>query len=337
MPPKKIIRGHEGADSSLESLRGKIEFILRNGYIDERESFEDLYRESYRIVLAGRAKKYHDMMTEVIYKELISRFESLIKRALGVLIPAWATKKETLTSFGSGTEIEFFTALEDFGKESTFIFSVISEITEYLDMAYRRDKRLPYTFPIGCNIFRKIYQEQVFVIDATESTLQDLTLNWIMREIERNRNQEMANIQLLRLTVQFLKSISEGAPSSHETPYSICEDIFLRNSEKFYQEEANAWLKHWRQDAYFQQACRRIEDDWNWCLPIFGKISTNKISNIMENQFISQQKEQLLGLGASVDAIKWLQNEGEIIRSRALTSQPEIPEATWSFSRKLYR
>lgn len=149
------------------------------------------------------------------------------------------------------------------------------------------------------------------------TTVQNVIMVFIRNEFHRDRIYDLVDHERLRSSIQFLKTISENVAKNkvskntaeEDTPFAAVEARLLHDCQRFYQEEAEAWLHHGRLDSYCHQAVRRLQDEWERCKALLGEPSAGKMVKLVGDEVIRRRLDDLKQLEARDDVLTWLQDE----------------------------
>jgi cullin 3 len=261
----------QSAQSIWNSLANAIdEIVLRNSSI---LSFEELYRNSYNLVIQKHGKLLYDGVTSKISSHLNTTAKRLSSTADALLL------EEVATSFD----------------DHVTTMTMVRDILMYMDRTFVSQSNEKSTFIQGLHLYRTIVWEH----NQVQSRVSDLLLEAIAKE----RSGELTDDRdILKKILSMLLQIDNAENSNvYERDFA---DTFLGRTQEFYQMESSEYLAVNSASDYVDKAKRRLEEEKLRVLALALPPSTvDELQEILQTELIQRHAKTLVTMENSGFAV----------------------------------
>jgi len=232
-------------------------------------SFEELYRNSYNLVLHKHGNLLYDGVSDKIAAQLVRTVEILSDVPDSLLMDAVAT------SF----------------REHQITMSMISDILMYMDRNFTSQNRKRPVYDLGLHLFRV----HVWEHHRVQSRITEQLLTVIASERDGFLTDDRT---LIKSIITMLLQISASDSSNiYERDF---EGIFLGTTQEFYRNESSTYLCINSASDYVDKAKVRIEEELGRVSALTLPQSTEKeIQSILEAELITQHAATLVNMDRS--------------------------------------
>ncbi|QIW98907.1 hypothetical protein AMS68_004425 [Peltaster fructicola] len=300
-PPK---RGLNNADLDFESTWAVLERAFREIHTKNASalSFEELYRNAYKIVLK---KKGEELYTQVIRFEERWLAEQVRSDIVKLLTPALL-----MSGMGSSTSATpaeqrvagemFLRALKQAWEDHQLCMGMLTDVLMYMDRVYCTDHRQPSIFAKSMSIFR----DQILRTPARSNmaTLLEILTSIVLDQIQMDRAGEKIDQYLIKSNIYMLEGLYENEREAEDDKLYLTrfEQEFLDTSQNFYREESERLLKDSDAGAYCSHVKRRIQEENDRCRSTLSESTTSKIQKVVEDEMIRHKISNLIDMESGV-------------------------------------
>src|ERR1700761_1834462 len=208
-------------------------------------SFEQLYRNAYKIVLKKKGAELYNnvaqfeadwLSTEVSEKVGKQLTAPLLLLADGVGRSTGASAERRVAGEG------FLRVLKEAWEDHQVCMGMLTDVLMYMDRVYCTDHRQPSIFGKAMGIFR----DRILLSPARRNSpeMMDVLTAIILDQIQMDRDGEKIENSLIKSNVYMLEGLYESDQEAEEEKLYLrrFEPCFLRTSAAFYREEGERLL-----------------------------------------------------------------------------------------------
>ncbi|KAK1146407.1 hypothetical protein N8T08_003194 [Aspergillus melleus] len=262
-------------------------------------SFEQLYRNSYNIVLMTRGNDLYDKVKELEQEWLDTDVQ---KRVTAAIVPGLLVEKETADVGDQANEKraageKFLIALKEAWEDHQLCMSMITDVLMYMDRVVSSDKGRPSIYVAAMALFRdSILRAQIrsdletSVVSVLEST--------ILFMIQLERSGHIIDRTSIRHCIYMLEGLYETITEEESSRLylTIFEPAFLETSRTFYQAEGKRLLDTADAATFCKVASERIAEEKERCLYTLSHLSEPKIKDVLDNELIRNNIAEVVQL-----------------------------------------
>lgn len=265
-------------------------------------SFEELYRNAYKIVLKkkgdelyGRVAKFEERwLGENVRREILRYMTPplLIVDGQGRSLATTAEKRTA----GEG----FLRALKQAWEEHQICMGMLTDVLMYMDRVYCTDHRQPSIFAKSMGLFRdQILRSQT---QPDQSVLIEVLTRIILDQIQMDRDGEAIDPHLIKANIYMLEGLYESEQEVEDEKLYLqsFEPAFLHSSAQFYREEGERLLKESDAGTYCGHAKRRIDEESDRCRSTLSESTSSKIQRVVEDELIRHKMKGLIEMESGV-------------------------------------
>ncbi|OQR80766.1 Cullin family protein [Achlya hypogyna] len=252
------------AKETWQALRSAIKEI--HGHNASLLSFEELYRNSYNMVL----HKHGDMLYTGVVECVTEHLNQLATRVIqapddSLLLELYAT-----------------------WTDHTITMTMIRDILMYMDRTYVPGKRKVPIYDMGLLLFRDTIARHPNVKDRLRWTL--------LQNIENERNGELIDRGITKGILSMLVDLGLHTNTVYEEDF---ENEFLRTTAAFYNAEAQRLLDQNTCPDFMQKADKRLAEEHNRVLQYLNASTEPKLKAIVERELIENHAKALVDMEGS--------------------------------------
>ncbi|USW55880.1 Putative cullin protein, neddylation [Septoria linicola] len=295
-------------------------------------SFEELYRNAYKIVLK---KKGTELYNKVAQFEEHWLGDGVRPKIVNLLTAPLQLTDDLGRSLATTSERRvagerFLASLKLAWEDHQVCMGMLTDVLMYMDRVYCTDNRQPSIFAKSMSIFR----DQILrtpIRSGADNLLQYLT-NLILDQISMDREGERIDSHLIKSNIYMLEGLYESEQEAEDEKLYIksFEADFLDRSARFYREEGERLLKESDAGTYCRHARRRIDEESDRCRSTLSETTAPKIQKVVEDELIRHKMKGLIemdsGVRYMVDNDKF--NELHLVYDLEARVDPKKPELT---------
>ncbi|KAF1317887.1 Cullin family protein, partial [Globisporangium splendens] len=241
------------------SLRNAIDEIFSHNA--SLLSFEELYRNSYNLVL----HKHGDLLYNGVIGVITARLE------------------KTAQEIAAVSDDLLLIVLNQKWTDHQIIMTMVRDILMYMDRTYVNQKRKHPIYDSGLYIFRDTI--------ARNPNIRERLRQLLLRTIEHERNGELVDRSLLKNILRMLVDLGVHSNVVYEDDF---ECYFLDWTLDFYRAEAQAMLDVATCAEYLVKAEKRLVEEANRVSHYLNVSTEHKLKSIVEMQLIKNQAKALV-------------------------------------------
>jgi cullin 3 len=254
------------AETIWNSLATAIdEIVLRNSSI---LSFEELYRNSYNLVIQKHGKLLYDGVTA----KLSSHLNDAANRLSST--PDSSLLEEIALSF----------------ENHVITMTMVRDILMYMDRTYVASNHEKSTFVQGLHLYRVLVWEHYNV----QHRASELLMEVILKERKGEITDETVQGVLKKVLAMLLQM---DAAENHHVYERDFGNMFLGSTQEFYQMESSAYLAVNSASDYVQKAKTRLEEERSRCVSLALPPNTvEELQKILYAELIQRHAKTLVSM-----------------------------------------
>ncbi|PLB55411.1 Cullin-domain-containing protein [Aspergillus steynii IBT 23096] len=262
-------------------------------------SFEQLYRNSYNIVLMMRGNDLYDKVKELEQEWLDTDVQKRVTAAVvpGLLLSNEAGHAEDQANEKRAAGEKFLVALKEAWEDHQLCMSMITDVLMYMDRVVSADKGRPSIYVTAMALFRDSILRsgirpnlETTVVSALEST--------VLFMIQLERSGHIIDRTLVRHCIYMLEGLYETITEEESSRLylTIFEPAFLETSRVFYRAEGKRLLETADAATFCKVASERISEEKERCLYTLSTLSEPKIKDVLDNELIRNNIAEVIQL-----------------------------------------
>ncbi|KAK5138043.1 hypothetical protein LTR08_005840 [Meristemomyces frigidus] len=297
-------QGLNGADVDFETTWGILEKAFQEIHTKNASalSFEELYRNAYKIVLKKKGEELYNHVAQFEESWLGNTVRVEIVRHLTALLMLGEGTGRTMNTQTERREAgeRFLKSLKGAWEDHQVCMGMLTDVLMYMDRVYCTDHRQPSIFAKSMGLFR----DQILrtpVRQGSPTLLQILT-RIILDQIQMDRDGEAIDQFLIKANVYMLEGLYDSDQEVEDDKLYLrtFELEFLHSSAEFYREEGERLLKESDAGTYCRHAKRRIDEENDRCRSTLSESTTPKIQRVVEDELIRHKMKGLIEMETGV-------------------------------------
>ncbi|ETI19298.1 hypothetical protein G647_09130 [Cladophialophora carrionii CBS 160.54] len=286
-------------------------------------SFEELFRNAYKLVL----KKKQDLL----YDKVVQLIETWLRGTVRVKIYSFITPALLASALAPNDSVpsqenrvageRFIKTLRDAFNDHQLCTGMITDVLMYMDRIMEQEKKRPPIFATSMALFQKEVLNTPLDTDPAVNVLSLLEMV-LLDMIKMERNNETIDRPLVRGCCYMLEGLYESFTEDESSKLYLTsfEPKFLQTSREFYNKEGRTLLVEADATTFCTKARKRISEEQERCQQTISKITEQKIKSVVEKELISANIKDVINMeGTGVqnmldnDKIQDLANVYELI------------------------
>ncbi|KIW99105.1 uncharacterized protein Z519_00768 [Cladophialophora bantiana CBS 173.52] len=262
-------------------------------------SFEELFRNAYKLVLKKKQDMLYDRVVQLIETWLRDnvrmKIYSLITPAL---LADRLDQNATIQSEESRVAGErFIRALKDAFADHQLCTGMITDVLMYMDRMFAQEQKRPPTFAASMALFRTQVLNTPLHDDPTITVL-SLLETVLLDMIRMERKGEIIDRPLVRACCYMLEGLYETFTEDEPSKIYLTsfEPKFLQASREFYATEGQTLLVEADASTFCTHATRRLAEEQERCQQTISQITEPKIKAVVEKELISAHIRDVINM-----------------------------------------
>ena len=297
-------QGLTGSDVDFDQTWAILERAFREIHTKNASalSFEELYRNAYKIVLKKKGEELYNKVAQFEESWLGETVRTSIVRLLSA--PLMLTDGSGRTLAGPAERRQageaFLRALKQSWEDHQVCMGMLTDVLMYMDRVYCTDNRQPSIFAKSMGLFRDQILRTPVRPDAP--TLLEILTRIILDQIQMDRDGESIDQFLIKSNVYMLEGLYDSEQEVEEEKLYLrsFERVFLETSAEFYRDEGERLLKESDAGTYCRHARRRIDEEDDRCRSTLSEGTTPKIQRVVEDELIRHKMKGLIEMDSGV-------------------------------------
>jgi len=297
-------KGLNGADVDFETTWGILEGAFKEIHTKNASalSFEELYRNAYKIVLKKKGEDLYNKVAQFEETWLGQNVRTnIVKNLTAPLMLADGTGR-TLTTQTERRQAgeRFLKSLKGAWEDHQVCMGMLTDVLMYMDRVYCTDHRQPSIFAKSMGLFR----DQILRTPVRQGmpTLLEVLTRIILDQIQMDRDGEAIDQFLIKSNVYMLEGLYDSDQEVEDEKLYLrsFELEFLHSSAEFYREEGERLLKESDAGTYCRHAKKRIDEENDRCRSTLSESTTPKIQRVVEDELIRHKMKGLIEMETGV-------------------------------------
>ncbi|KAL2870988.1 cullin family protein [Aspergillus lucknowensis] len=262
-------------------------------------SFEQLYRNSYNIVLVQRGNELYER-TKQLEREWLC--EEVRKRVVAGISSSLLLVQEVVDAQDQAVERRvagerFLSVIKEAWEDHQLCMKMITDVLMYMDRAIASDPRKVPIYPATMALFRDHVLRSPIRSDS-QTTVDDVLKSTILFMIKLERSGHMIDRALIRHCIYMLEGLyeTEMEEESSKLYLTSFEPDFLETSTTFYQTEGKRLLEMADAATFCISALDRIAEERERCLYTLSHLSEAKIKDVLDNELLRKNLFEVINL-----------------------------------------
>ncbi|KAK3674482.1 hypothetical protein LTR78_005568 [Recurvomyces mirabilis] len=297
-------RGLNGADVDFQTTWIVLETAFREIHTKNASalSFEELYRNAYKLVLKKQGEELYKRVAEFEEQWLGSTVRKEIVQTLSAPLMVNEGAGRTLATANERRQAgeKFLRRLKQSWEDHQVCMGMLTDVLMYMDRVYCTDHRQPSIFAKSMGLFR----DQILrtPLSQHQPNLLDVLTRIILDQIQMDRDGENIDPFLIKSNVYMLEGLYESDVEAEDDKLYLksFELEFLQQSAEFYREEGARLLKESDAGTYCRHAKRRIDEENDRCRSTLTESTSPKIVRVVEDELIRNKMKGLIEMESGV-------------------------------------
>ncbi|KAJ6141541.1 hypothetical protein N7470_009931 [Penicillium chermesinum] len=265
-------------------------------------SFEQLYRNAYKVVLMMKGQELYDRVKELIGNWLRENVQkTVINSIIPILLQAHTAQASSEVYDQTNERREagekFLGVLTEAWENHQLCMGMITDVLMYMDRIIAVDQSKPSINVVAMTLFRDhVLRAKVRPDEPT--TVSDLLESTILFTIQQERAGHVINRMLIRHCIQMLEGLYEnvGADQNSKLYLSTFEPAFLQHSREFYEAEAQRLLEVGDAATFCKTASQRIIEEQERARTTLSLLTEPKILAVVDEVLILRHIDEVVQL-----------------------------------------
>ncbi|KAL6049859.1 Cullin-3A isoform A [Balamuthia mandrillaris] len=252
------------AENTWKLLKGAIHKIHKQNASEL--SFEELYRNSYNMVLHKYGDRLYKGLQQVVDEHL----------------------KEVANDVAAANDEFFLEQLNKAWSDHKISMLMIRDILMYMDRVYVMHHNVPTVYDLGLMLFRDNI--------ARAPRIKDRLLKTLLGLVEKERRGEVINRSLVKSITQMLIDLGVNSRNVYEEDF---ERHFLETSADFYRIESQEFISSNSASDYMRKVSIRINEEMDRVAHYLDSSTEPKIKDVVETELIAAHMKTLIEMEGS--------------------------------------
>ncbi|PYH41446.1 cullin family protein [Aspergillus saccharolyticus JOP 1030-1] len=262
-------------------------------------SFEQLYRNSYNIVLMARGEDLYERIKKLEQEWLDAEVKTRVTAAISsslLLAKELAEVQEQANERREAGE-RFLAAMREAFEDHQLCMGMITDVLMYMDRFMSTDHRKPSIYAAAMALFREHVLQSPIRSDSKTKVV-DVLESTILFMIQLERSGQIIDRVLIRHCVYMLEGLYESSneEESSKLYLTIFEPAFLDASKKFYQAEGRRLLETGDAATFCKVATDRLAEETERCTYTLSSSTESKIKEVLDKELIASNISEVVNL-----------------------------------------
>lgn len=274
-------------DTLAQSLR---EIHAKNA---SRLSFEELYRNAYKLVLKKHGEKLYANVKQLVVEHL----KVVAVRDVRPLVPSAIVTGGA--AFGTASSVEkriggdkFLDRLKVVWEDHQLCMGMMKDVLMYMDRVFCADHKIPSIYVTCMGLFRDhILRNPQYNIGKALNTV-------ILDQIKMEREGDIINHATIRSCVYMLEALYENEDENENEKIYLTsfEGEFLAASGEFYKQEGVRLLRECDAATYLRKTDKRLSEEYSRSHDTLSTLSEPKIRAVVERELITNNIKEVMDM-----------------------------------------
>ncbi|KMK63148.1 SCF ubiquitin ligase subunit CulC, putative [Aspergillus fumigatus Z5] len=262
-------------------------------------SFEELYRNAYRIVLMTRGDDLYERVKKLEEEWLGSEVKKTVTAAISptLLLAQEPADMQDQASERREAGEKFLTVLKGAWEDHQLCMGMITDVLMYMDRIIMADFRKPSIYVASMALFRDQVLRSPIQSDK-ETTIADVLETTVLFMIQLERSGHVIDRPLIRHCIYMLEGLYETITEEESSKLylTMFEPAFLETSKAFYRAEGQRLLEMADAASFCRIALSRIAEEKERCHYTLSPLTEPKIKNVLDQELIARNIEEVINL-----------------------------------------
>lgn len=297
--PRRGLNASKGDD--FESLWASLSASLREIHTKNASSlsFEELYRNAYRMVLMSRGDELYDRVKQLEQDWLHYDVQDRITNSIS---PTLVLERKSSDLQDQGNERraageKFLVTLKGAWEDHQLCMGMITDVLMYMDRVISTDHRKQSIYAASMSLFR----DEVLRAPAkpdSEMTVTDVLRSTVLSMIQLERAGHVIERPLIRHCIYMLEGLYETVTEEESSKLylTIFEPQFLEMSRVFYRIEGERLLEIADAPTFCRLVRGRIAEEEERCHQTLSPVTETKIKDVLDEELIRRNIGEVINL-----------------------------------------
>ncbi|OJJ45413.1 hypothetical protein ASPZODRAFT_144045 [Penicilliopsis zonata CBS 506.65] len=265
-------------------------------------SFEELYRQAYRIVLISRGEELYENVKQLEKKWLCSEVQKQVTAAIS---PSLLLEQEPADAQDQSNERRaagerFLNALKSAWEDHQLCMGMFTDVLMYMDRVVSSDHRNPSIYVVSMALFRDNVLRSPVRPDST-TTIADVLESTVLFMIQLERAGHQIERPFIRHCIYMLEGLYETVTEEDSSKLYLTtfEPAFLKASQAFYQAEGRRLVEMADAATFCRHASNRLKEEEERCRYTLCSYTEPKIKEVLDEELIRKNIAEVINLEGS--------------------------------------
>ncbi|KAI9926923.1 cullin-3 [Aspergillus wentii] len=262
-------------------------------------SFEELYRNAYRIVLMTRGDELYERVKQLEKDWLDNDVQKRITAAISssLLLAKEPADMQDQSNERRAAGEKFLNVLKEAWEDHQLCMGMITDVLMYMDRVISTDHRKPSIYVTAMALFRDSILRSAVRSDS-KTTVADVLESTVLFMIQLERAGHVIERPLIRHCIYMLEGLYETITEEESSKLylTVFEPAFLETSKTFYQTEGRRLLKMADAATFCRLATNRITEEKERCRYTLSTLTEPKIKDVLDEELIRKNIAEVINL-----------------------------------------
>ncbi|OAX78410.1 hypothetical protein ACJ72_07284 [Emergomyces africanus] len=254
-------------------------------------SFEELYRNAYKLVLIKKGPDLYDRVGELERDWLQN---DVLTKVTAIVAPSLALDGDTVDTLDQVNERRiagerFLLRLREVWEDHQLCMGMITDVLMYMDKVILQDKLRPSIYVTAMCLFRDCVLKSDIGLDRP-ITVGDIFEATVLFMIRLEREGNIIDRALIRHCIYMLEGLyeTEKEEESGKLYLTSFEPSFLESSRHFYLAEGQRLLATADASTFCKRVAERLQEEEDRCRYTLSPVTEEKIKQVIDENLIKQ-------------------------------------------------
>ncbi|PGH01645.1 Cullin 3 [Blastomyces parvus] len=262
-------------------------------------SFEELYRNAYKLVLIRKGPDLYDRVVELEKNWL--RNEVLTK-VTAIISPSLTLEGDSVDTLDQANERRvagerFLLKLKEVWEHHQLCMGMITDVLMYMDKVILQDKLRPSIYATAMCLFRD-YVLKSDIGEGRQITVADVFEATVLFMIRLEREGNIIDRALIRHCIYMLEGLyeTEAEEESGKLYITSFEPAFLKSSRIFYLGEGQRLVATGDASTFCKRVAERLQEEEDRCRYTLSPVTEDKIKQVIDENLIEKHIVDVISL-----------------------------------------
>ncbi|KAK2777664.1 Cullin-3 [Emmonsiellopsis sp. PD_33] len=288
--PRRSMAARDSSSADFETSWDVLSSSLREIHTKNASnlSFEELYRNAYKLVLRKKGTELYDRVAELEKSWLQNE---VLQKVIAMAAPSLTLENDTFDTMGQANERRvagerFLVRLKEVWEEHKLCMNMITDVLMYMDKVILQDRLRPSIYTTSMCLFRD-YILKAYVGSVTIAGIFEATALFMIR---LEREGDRIDQTLIRHCISMLEALYETEKEEEAGKLYVTsfEPAFLESSRLFYLAEGQRLLATTDASTFCERVVKRIEEEDRRCRFTLPDSTQKKIQQVVDQNLIEK-------------------------------------------------